>query len=65
MVTIFWLKVTYRISDPKRFDVIVFYPHGRQSNDYYIKRVIGLPGETIQIKGDTIYKWKGDKRKLW
>ena len=48
-------KVTYRISDPKRFDVIVFYPHGRQSNDYYIKRVIGLPGETIQIKGDTIY----------
>ncbi len=48
-------KVTYRVSDPKRFDVIVFYPHGRQSNDYYIKRVIGLPGETIQIKGDTIY----------
>lgn len=48
-------KVTYRISDPKRFDVIVFYPHGRQSSDYYIKRVIGLPGETIQIKGNTIY----------
>ena len=48
-------KVTYRISDPKRFDVIVFYPHGRNSSDYYIKRVIGLPGETIQIKGDTIY----------
>lgn len=48
-------KVTYRISDPKRFDVIVFYPHGRQSSDYYIKRVIGLPGETIQIKGNVIY----------
>ena len=48
-------KVTYRFSEPKRFDVIVFYPHGRESNDYYIKRVIGLPGETIQIKGNTIY----------
>ena len=48
-------KVTYRLSEPKRFDVIVFYPHGRESNDYYIKRVIGLPGETIQIKGNTIY----------
>ena len=48
-------KVTYRFSEPKRFDVIVFHPHGRESNDYYIKRVIGLPGETIQIKGNTIY----------
>lgn len=48
-------KVTYRFSEPKRFAVIVFYPHGRESNDYYIKRVIGLPGETIQIKGNTIY----------
>ena len=37
-------KVTYRFSEPKRFDVIVFYPHGRESNDYYIKRVIVLPG---------------------
>lgn len=48
-------KVSYRFSDPKRFDVIVFYPHGRESDDYYIKRVIGLPGETVQIKGNDIY----------
>ena len=48
-------KVTYRISDPKRFDVIVFYPHGRQSNDYYIKRVIGLPGEMVIIKDGLVY----------
>ena len=47
-------KVSYRFKDPDRFDVIVFYPHGRDSEDYYIKRVIGLPGETIQIIGDTI-----------
>lgn len=48
-------KVSYRFEDPKRFDVIVFYPYGREKSDYYIKRVIGLPGETIQIKGSTIY----------
>ena len=48
-------KLSYRFSDPKRFDIIVFYPYGRGNEDYYIKRVIGLPGETIQIVGDTIY----------
>ena len=48
-------KVSYRFSDPKRFDVIVFYPYGRESDEYYVKRVIGLPGETIQIINDDIY----------
>lgn len=48
-------KVSYHFTDPDRFDVIVFYPHGRESSDYYIKRVIGLPGETIQIIGADIY----------
>lgn len=49
-------KVSYRIKDPSRFDIIVFYPYGREDKeDYYVKRVIGLPGETIQIKGKDIY----------
>lgn len=48
-------KVSYHFTDPDRFDVIVFYPHGRESTDYYIKRVIGLPGETVQIIGEDIY----------
>ena len=48
-------KVSYRFGEPKRFDVIVFYPYGRDNDAYYIKRVIGLPGETVQIKGSTIY----------
>lgn len=66
-------KFIYRFTDPKRFDVVVFYPYGRTDDDsfatfvrqtlnheksqdeYYIKRVIGLPGETIQIKGADIY----------
>lgn len=48
-------KVSYRFGNPKRFDVVVFYPHGKESGEYYIKRVIGLPGETIQMIDDTIY----------
>lgn len=48
-------KVTYHFKDPDRFDIITFYPKGRNADEYYIKRVIGLPGETIQIKGNTIY----------
>lgn len=48
-------KLSYHFSSPERFDVIVFYPFGKEDDAYYIKRVIGLPGETIQIVGDTIY----------
>ena len=44
-------KVTYRFHDPKRFDVIVF-PYKKGSRNYFIKRVIGLPGETVYIDED-------------
>lgn len=44
-------KISYRFRDPKRFEVIVF-EHG---TDHYIKRIIGLPGETVQIIGNDIY----------
>lgn len=48
-------KLAYSIQDPERFDVIVFYPYGKENGEYYVKRVIGLPGETVQIKGADIY----------
>ena len=41
-------KITYRLRDPERFDIIVF-PYLYEEDTYYIKRIIGLPGETIQI----------------
>lgn len=40
-------KLSYRFHDPERFDIIVFPPYG--TKEYYIKRIIGLPGETIRI----------------
>jgi signal peptidase I len=48
-------KVSYHFDALKRFDIIVFYPYGRENEDYYVKRIIGLPGETIQIIGSDIY----------
>jgi len=47
-------KITYRFKDPERFDIIVF-PFHYKENTYYIKRIIGLPGETVQIADGLIY----------
>ena len=41
-------KITYRFHDPERYDIIVF-PFRYEDNTFYIKRIIGLPGETVQI----------------
>ncbi len=41
-------KITYRFKDPERFDIIVF-PFQYKEDTFYIKRIIGLPGETVQI----------------
>lgn len=47
-------KISYRFRDPERFDIIVF-PFQYKENTYYIKRIIGLPGETVQIVDGDIY----------
>jgi signal peptidase I len=42
-------EITYRFNEPNRGDIVVFrYP--RNPQEYFIKRMIGLPGESIQIK---------------
>jgi signal peptidase I len=46
---------TYQISSPKRGDIISFKPNGSTTANSSIKRVIGLPGETIQIREGLIY----------
>lgn len=48
-------RFTYKLSSPKRGDVIVFLPNGNQKTHYYVKRVIALPGETVQIIGGKVY----------
>ncbi len=48
-------RIVYRLSAPDRGDVIVFLPNGNQNAHYYVKRVVGLPGETIQIREGRVY----------
>lgn len=48
-------RILYRISTPKRGDVIVFLPNGNKNSHYYVKRVVGLPGEKVQIREGDVY----------
>ncbi len=46
-------QLTYHFEKPKRGEVVVFkYPYNE--DDYYIKRVIGLPGETVESRDGVI-----------
>lgn len=45
-------KIGYKIGEPERFDIVVF--HATEEKDY-IKRVIGLPGDRVEYRDDTLY----------
>lgn len=47
-------RLAYTLAEPKRYSVIAFTNHS-SSNKVYVKRVIGLPGETVQIKDRQVY----------
>lgn len=52
-------ELTYHLRDPKRGEVVIFkYP--LDTKKYFIKRVIGLPGETVDIKADKVTICKGE-----
>lgn len=50
-------EIPYMYSNPKRGDIVVFKPF-KDSEKYFIKRVIGLPGETVTIKNGEVYVTK-------
>jgi signal peptidase I len=47
-------KISYKIHDPQRGDIIVFKPPNEDSRDF-IKRVIALPGDKIRISNSVVY----------
>ena len=47
-------KLSYRFHDPERFDIIVF-PFLEEEETFYIKRIIGLPGETVAMREGKVY----------
>ncbi|MGN0327342.1 MAG: signal peptidase I [Lachnospira sp.] len=48
-------KFAYSVTNPKRFDCIAFEPDSIGSSKVYVKRIIGLPGETVQIKEGAVF----------
>ena len=48
-------KLAYLRKGPERFDVIVFEQEGEEHRYYHVKRVIGLPGETVRIVNGSVY----------
>ena len=51
-------KLSYRFHDPDRFDIIVFH---QEDGRYFIKRIIGLPGESVRIDEDGFIYINGEK----
>lgn len=48
------IKVSYKLGEPKRGDIIAFKKDAKEHSSMHVKRVIGLPGETVQIKDGLI-----------
>lgn len=44
-----------KIVSPKRGDIVVFLPNGNKNSHYYVKRIVGVPGDTLQIKDGILY----------
>ncbi len=47
-------RIIYHLRKPERFDIVAFEKDGEKGK-YYIKRIIGMPGETIQIRDGVVY----------
>ncbi len=48
-------RFVYKLFEPRQNDLIVFQPNGNEKSHYYVKRVIALPGDTVQIKDGEVY----------
>ena len=61
-------RFIYNVKSPKSGDVIVFLPNGNEKSKYYVKRVIGVPGDKLQIKTVLLYVkmqvWQKKKSQL-
>jgi len=46
-------KIEYVLGEPQRGDIVVFHPP-HQEDEYYIKRIVGIPGDTVELKGGQV-----------
>ncbi len=48
-------RFAYNISQPKQGDVVIFRPNGNENVHYYVKRIVGCPGDTVLIRDGLIF----------
>lgn len=48
-------RFIYLISEPKAGDIVVFWPNGNEKSHYYVRRVIGVPGDKLLIEDGAVY----------
>lgn len=51
----FFNRLIYKVSSPQKGDVIVFLPNGNEKSHFYVKRVVGVPGDTLYIKNGILH----------
>ncbi|MDE6909494.1 MAG: signal peptidase I [Lachnospiraceae bacterium] len=52
---IFLNRLVYKVASPRAGDVVVFLPNGNEKSHYYVKRVVGVPGDKLYIKSGMLY----------
>ena len=56
-------RLAYDFNDPERYDIIIFrFPDNE--DEFFVKRIIGLPGETVNIKDGIVYVTKEDGKTI-
>ena len=53
--TILISRLSYLLLNPHPGDVIVFKPNGNQNTHYYVKRVVAVPGDTVEFRDGRLY----------
>ena len=48
-------RFVYKVTNPKPNDIIVFLPNGNEKSHYYVKRVVGVPGDKVRIENGVLY----------
>lgn len=57
--------IPVHVWDPIRWDVVVITPHVDKNREYYIKRVVGLPGDTIKFENGEVFIRKSSESGSW
>ena len=58
-------RFVYKVTDPKTNDIVVFLPNGNEKSHYYVKRVIGVPGDPVPVSYTHLDVYKRQHQCSW